>query len=127
MMASEGPSPKRRKGSMLRRMAGDVLGDLGVRQEQPRFLAEGRVADLRRAAAEQRHRPVAVLLQQPQHHDLHHAADMQAAGCRIEADIAADGAGQKRLVQRRLIRALEDEAARLRFRQETAFRHRACP
>ncbi len=100
-----------------------VACDLRVAQQLPRLLAEGRVADARRAAAHQRHRPVAVALKQPQQHDLHHVADMQAVRGAIEADIAADHAGAQCRTQRLVIGALVDEAARGRFGKEIAARH----
>jgi hypothetical protein len=68
----------------------------GVGQQQARFVAPGRIADARRAAAHQHHRPVAMLLQQAQQHDGNQAADMQAVGRAVEADIGADRARAER-------------------------------
>ena len=55
---------------------------------------------------------MAVALQQAQQHDLHQAADMQAVGGAVEADIGGDRAGAQRRVERLGVGALEDEAAR---------------
>ena len=53
---------------------------------------------------------MAVLLQQPQDHDLHQAADMQAVGGAVEADIRRHHARPQRGIERLGISALEDEA-----------------
>ncbi len=50
-------------------------------------------------------------------------ADMQAVRRAVEADIAGDRAGREGRVQRRLVGALEDEAAGFRLAQEVAVGH----
>ncbi len=59
-----------------------------------------------------------VFLQQPQDHDLHQAAHMQAVGGAVEADIGRDRAGAHGIGQRGAIGTLEDEAARGGFFEE---------
>ena len=70
-------------------------------------------------------RPMAVALQQAQDHDLHQAADMQAVGGAVEADIGGDGAGAEGRVQALGVGALEDEAALGGFVEEIAAGHDA--
>ncbi len=69
------------------------------------------IADLGGAAAHQHDRPVAGLLQPAQHHDLHQAADMQAVGRAVEADIGDDAALRRPRVEGRHVGALMHEAA----------------
>jgi hypothetical protein len=61
---------------------------------------------------------MAVLLQQPQDHDLHQAADMQAVRRAVEADISADRTGFHQVAKRVPVGALKDEAARRGLGQE---------
>ena len=106
-----------------RRMPGHVGGDGFVCQQLAGFVLAGRVADARGAAAQQHQRLVAVFLQQAQDHDLHEAADMQAVGSAIKADIGGDRSGVHGRGQRAGVGALEDEAARGGFLKETVGRH----
>ena len=92
-----------------------VGGDLLVGEELARLVLARRVTDARRAAAHQHQRPMPVALQQAQDHDLHQAANMQAVGGAVEADIRRDRSGTQRRVQPLGIGALEDEAAFGRF------------
>ena len=68
------------------------------------------IADARGAAADQRHRAMAVLLQQAQDHDADQVADMQAVRGAVEADIRGHDARAQRGVERLGVGALEDEA-----------------
>ena len=102
-----------------------VGGDLLVGEQLADLVLAGRIADARGAAAHQHERPMAVPLQQAQDHDLHQAADMQAVGGAVEADIGGDGAGAQRRVQPLGVGALEDEAALGGFVQEIAVDHGA--
>ena len=70
---------------------------------------------------------MAVFLQQAQDHDLHEAADMQAVGGAIKADIGGDRSGAHGRGQRVGVGALEDEAARGGFVEETVGRHGGWP
>ena len=72
------------------RDAGDVGGDLRLGEQLPRLVAAGRVADLGGAAAHQHDGPMSGSLQVAQQHDLHEAADVQAVGRRVEADVGRD-------------------------------------
>ncbi len=105
--------------------AGHVGGDLLVGEQLARLVLAGGVADPRGAAAHQHQRPMAVALQQAQDHDLHQAADMQAVGGAVEADIGGDRAGAQRRVQALGVGALEDEAAFGGFVEEIAVGHDA--
>ncbi len=62
-------------------------------------------------------------LQQAQQHDLHQAADMQAVGSAVEADVAGDDAGPQRGLQAVGVGALVDEAARGGFVEEFVAGH----
>ena len=57
------------------------------RQQLALVVAEGRIADHRGAAAHQRDRPVAGLLQPVEHRDGDQIADVQAGRRRVVADI----------------------------------------
>ena len=105
--------------------AGHVGGDLLAGEKLPGLVLAGGIADARRAAAHQHQRPMAVALQQAEDHDLHQAADMQAVGGAVEADIGGDGAGPQRRVQPFGVGALEDEAALGGLVQEFAVDHGA--
>ena len=63
-----------------------ISASLRSRRDSP----AGGIADLGGAAAHEHDRAVAGALQQPQQHDLHEAADMQAVGGGVEADIGGD-------------------------------------
>ena len=67
---------------------GDILVDRGIGQHLAAFVAPRGVADPRGPAAHQHDRLVPCLLQPPQHHDLHEAADMERRRGGIETDIA---------------------------------------
>jgi hypothetical protein len=101
--------------------------DLLVRQHLARLVLAGRIADARGAAAHQHQRTMAVALQQAEDHDLHQAADMQAVGRAVEADIGRDGAIAERSIQCLGVGALEDEAPFGGFVQKLAFDHDARP
>ena len=98
--------------------AGDVAGDVGVAQQPAAVILAGGVADLGGAAAHQHDRPMAGLLQPAQQHDSDQAADVQAVGRGIEADIAADHARRETLVERLEVGALMQEAAGDDVREE---------
>ena len=66
--------------------------DLVVGEELARLVLARRVADARRAAAHQRDRPVAGLLEPAQHHDREQVADVEARRRAVEADIGGDHA-----------------------------------
>ena len=74
---------------MPRRFCVDHL----VGQDAAALVLAGRIADPGGAAAHQRDRPVAGLLQPVQHHDRQQRADMQRGGGAVEADIGGDRAG----------------------------------
>ncbi len=92
--------------------AGHVAGDLGVAEQRARLVLARGVADPRRAAAHQHDRLVPGLLEQAQQHDPQQAADMQAVGGAVVADIGGDGwPSREARVERRQIGALMDIAA----------------
>ena len=92
--------------------------DLLDGQELAAFVLARRVADHRRAAAHQRDRLAARLLQPVQHHDLHERADMQRRRGAIEADVGDERSRARLLVQTGEIGALMDETALLHHAQE---------
>ncbi len=65
-----------------------VALDLMDRKDFPRFILAGGIADAGGAAAHQRDRLVAGLLQPVEAHDLHHGADVKRGRGAVEADIA---------------------------------------
>ena len=71
----------------------------------------GGIADARGAAAHQRDRPVAGLLQPVQHHDRQQRADMQRGRGAVEADIGGDRPSTRERIERVGLRHLVDEAA----------------
>ena len=72
----------------------------------------GRIADLRRPAAQQDDGGVAGLLQAAQHHDLNQAADVKAGSGRVETDIAGHGlAGGQRVQALDISRLIEIAAS----------------
>jgi hypothetical protein len=81
------------------------------RHQLARLVLEGRVADHAGAAAHQRDRAVARLLQPVQHHDLDEPAGMQAGRGRVEADIGRHGLLREQVVEAGFIGDLMDEAA----------------
>ena len=97
---------------------GDVGVDLLLGEQLPRFIPARRIADLGRAAAHEHDGTMAGLLQAAQQHDLHQAADVQAVGGRIEADIGRDHAGLGARIEARGIRDLMNEAALAQSAQE---------
>ena len=68
----------------------EILVDHLVGENAAALVLAGRIADARRAAAHQRDRPVAGLLQPVQHHDRQQRADMQRGRGAVEADIGGD-------------------------------------
>ena len=91
--------------------ARDVGVDLFVGEELARLIAARWIADLGGAAAHQNDGSMAGPLQAPQQHDLYEAADVQAVGRRIEADVGGNHAGLRACVEARGIGDLVDEAA----------------
>ena len=61
------------------------------------------------------------LLKSPQHHQLHHAADVQTRGGRIKADVNRLRPGDEQLGQPRLVGALMNQAAPSEFIEEVGF------
>ena len=82
-----------------------------VGQKPPALVLAGGIADPRGAAAHQRDRPVAGLLQPVQQHDRQQRADMQRRRGAVEADIGGDGRRTRQRIQRLGLRHLMDEAA----------------
>ena len=74
--------------------------DLLVGEDLARLVAAGRIADARRAAAHQRDRLVAGLLQPVQHHDREQVADMQRRRGAVVADIGDDAPARARAASR---------------------------
>ena len=66
-----------------------------VGEDAAALVLAGRVADPRGAAAHQRDRLVAGLLQPVQHHDRQQRADMQRGRGAVEADIGGDRAASR--------------------------------
>ena len=96
--------------------------DLRIRKQGPRFIPEGRIAHLCRAAAHQHHGAIAGALHQPQQHDLHQGPDMQAIGSRIKADIAGQRASLQPRQKGAFFGGLVNIAAFPRHMQEIASR-----
>ena len=90
--------------------AGEVLLDHRVGENPAALVLARRVADSRGAAAHQRDRPVAGLLEPVQHHDRQQRADVQRGGGAVEADIGRDRLRFGELVERVRLRHLVDEA-----------------
>ncbi len=82
------------------------------------FVLPGGIANPRRAAAHQRDRLAAGLLQQAQQHDLHQRADMERGRRAVEPDIGDEFPGCGLSVEPGEIRALMDVAARDQRGQE---------
>jgi hypothetical protein len=99
--------------------AGHVAGDVGIRQQLPRLVLAGGVADLGRPSAHQHDRLVAGTLQGAQEHDGDEAADMQRIRRAVEADIGRDRALQGARIFR--IRDLVHETALADGAQEVRF------
>ena len=87
-----------------------VVDDLR-RHQLAGFVLEGRVSHHSRAAAHQRDRAMARLLEPVQHHDLGQVTDVQAAGCRVIADIGGDDLLAEKVVQSPVVGGLVDKAA----------------
>src|SRR6266516_4177786 len=85
--------------------------DLLDRKDFPGFILAGGVADAGGAAAHQRDRLVAGLLQPVEAHDLHHGADVKRRRGAVETDIADKVATGRELVQRVRVRNLMNKAA----------------
>ena len=96
--------------------------DLGDCHELAAFVLARRVADHGRAAAHQRHRLPARLLQPVQHHDADQVADMQRRGGAIEADIGDERSRAGLFVEAGEIGALMDEPPLLHHAQEVGSR-----
>ena len=90
---------------------GLVVLDVFIRQQLAGLVLEGRIADLAGAAAHQHDRPVTGPLQVTKHHDLDKAADMQAVGRAVKADIGGHDLVVQHLVECVIIGALMDEPA----------------
>ena len=85
--------------------------DLIVGEELAQLVLARRVADARRAAAHQRDRPVAGLLEPAQHHDREEIADVIARRRAVVADIGGDHALGQRRIEPVRVGALVEEAA----------------
>ena len=81
------PSPKRRKLANTCLMPSLLRSMSSIEQDLARLVLAGGIADPGGAAAHQRDRLVAGLLQPVQAHDLHHGADMQRRRGAVETDI----------------------------------------
>ena len=92
IIASVGPSPNVRKWPKTSRMPAILASICVIGEQLPGVVLAGRIADLGGAAAHQHDGLVAGLLQAAQQHDLHQAADMQAVGGGVEADIGRNDA-----------------------------------
>ena len=101
-----------------------VGGDGLLGEERTGFVAPAGVADLGRPPAEQHDRPVAGLLEPAQHHDLHEAADMQAVGRAVEADVGGDAPLRGERVEPACVGALVDVAALVEHAHEIGGEHR---
>ncbi len=88
-----------------------VCVDLGFGQKLPALVLAGWIADLGRAAANQRDRPMPAALQHAKHHDADEIADMQAWRGAIEADIGGDRAFRGQRAQPFLVGNLMDVTA----------------
>ena len=95
--------------------------DLIGRQQLAGLVATGRISDLGRAAAHQRDRLVAGLLQPAQDHDRDEMADMQRIGGAVVADIRGQFAGGGLAVERFGVGALVHESAFLENAHEVGF------
>ena len=122
MIASARPSPNFEELVEDAADAGHVGGDLGVGQQLAALVLARGIADPGGAAAHQHDRPVAGLLQQAQQHDLQQAADMQAVGGAVEADIGGHRPGREPRVERRRGRCTDGRSRALRRRQERSER-----
>ena len=91
--------------------AGLVRLDRLIGQEFAALVLAGGIADARRAAAHQRDRLAAGLLQPAQHHDLDKRADMQRRRGAVEADIGDEIAALGLLIDALEIGALMQKAA----------------
>ena len=98
--------------------AGLVGLDLFNRQKLAALVLARRIADHRRAAAHQRDRLAARLLEPVQHHDLHERADVQRGRRAIKADVARERPRTRLVVQPLKIGALMNETALLHHAQE---------
>ena len=85
-----------------------VVDDL-VGEELAALVLARRIADARGAAAHQRDRPVAGLLQPVEQHDRQQRADMQRRRRAVEADIGGDGRRARERIQGFGLRNLVDE------------------
>ena len=111
MMASP-PAPSNfRNFAKIARMPSRFSSIVLVGQDAAAFVLAGGIADPRGAAAHQRDRPVAGLLQPVQHHDRQQRADMQRGRGAVEADIGGDRLAARERVERLGLRDLMDEAA----------------
>ncbi|MPL94363.1 hypothetical protein SDC9_40516 [bioreactor metagenome] len=110
--------------------AGDVLIDLLGRQQRPLFRAEGGVAHLGGAAAHQRDRLVAGLLEPAQQHDVEQMAHMQRRRGGVIADIGGDHPLRQCRVEFLKVGAIRQEATLDDDAEEVRsgmVGHRACP
>ena len=90
--------------------APQVRGDDLVGQQPAAFVLAGRIADPGGAAAHQRDRLMAGLLQPVQHHDRQQRADMERRRGAVETDVGRDGRLPGERVQRLGLGDLMDEA-----------------
>ena len=100
------------------RMPSLLASICSTREKLAAFVLAGGIADHRRAAAHQRDRLAAGLLQPMQHHDLQQRADVQRRRGAIEADIGDQLAAQRLFVEAGEVRALVNVAALDQYAQE---------
>src|SRR6266481_2187111 len=100
-----------------------VALDLLDRKDFPRFILAGGIADAGGAAAHQRDRLVAGLLQPVEAHDLHHGADVKRRRGAVEADIADKLAPGRERIQRVRVRNLMNKAAFLQQIEKIRFKN----
>src|SRR5438477_812800 len=93
--------------------AGLVTLDLGLGQQLARLVLAGGIADLRGAPAHEHDRLVAGALPQPEEHDLHQTAHVQAVRGAIEADVGDGRPFEEARVERLAVGALMHETAGL--------------
>ena len=99
-----------------------VALDVLDRKDLARLVLAGGIADAGGAAAHQRDRLVAGLLQPIKAHDLHHGADMQRRRGAVEADIGDELALLRQRIQRLGVRNLMNEAAVLQHIEKIRFK-----
>ena len=95
----------------LRFHAGDVRPQRLDREQIALLALAAGVADHARGPADQGDRPVAGLLEPPQHHQGHEVADVQAVGRRVEANVDGARLLAQQPRQVRVVGGLVDQSA----------------